>query len=175
MTTGMLERAVARHCLRSALRQHELGHGRDEQEQHEEEQRGRRDDVTNVRTGAARAYSARCPAAGEQRDRHGDRRAAEQLAERRQQDRRGEQTDEDELEGVAQGRLDASREPDREREQRRRHQRDDEREQHDVARRAPAHDEELRLAAEQIEQRLRERERPQGGEVECPYARGRAS
>ena len=166
---------LARHRLRPALRQHELGDRRDEQEEDEEEQRRRRDDGDERADGRGARVERREAGAREQRDRHGDRRAAEQVADRRQQDRRREQADEHELQGVAERGPDLPRQPDEQREQRRRHERDDEREHDDVGGRAPARDEELRLVAEQVEQRLREGERPEGGEMQGLYARGRAS
>ena len=51
------------------------------------------------------------------------------------------------------------------REQQRRDQHQSKRQQHDVAARVPARDEELGRVAEQVQQRLGERERPQHGEM----------
>ncbi|HEX5781610.1 MAG TPA: hypothetical protein VFX80_06795 [Solirubrobacteraceae bacterium] len=79
------------------------------------------------------------------------------------------------MQPVAERRADPAREPDEQRQDGRRDEGQEQREDEDVGGGAPARDEELRLATEQVEQRLREGERPQGAEMQRPQERGRAS
>ncbi len=53
----------------------------------------------------------------------------------------------------------------------RRHERDDEREEHDVRRRRAAHREELGVLAEDVEERLRQRESGHGKELSAAHRR----
>ena len=133
--------------------------------------------VRKERTGAARAYSGggaprrprppRATASG---------RSAERPAERRQHERGHEQRDERQQRRAAERRAQPAERPHERRAGQRRHERVAEREQEDVGAGAVPRDEELRVAPEQIEERLGEGERPQPAEVQrgAPEADRRA-
>ncbi len=139
--------------------------------------------VTKDRTPAARAYRTDSARAHEQRDRDRERRAAEQVAGGRQHQPRDDQPDEHEHRRPPELRPDPPERPHDAGADQRRHEHVAERQQQDVPGRAAARDEELRVAPEQVEQRLRERERPQAAEVQrrppeadrAAHANGRAS
>jgi hypothetical protein len=153
---------LPRHRLR-LLREHQVGDRRDDEEQHQEEQRRGREDREERPRGRGARVERRRPRADEHRERQRDDRRPEDGKD----DRGHQDSHEDRLQRRVQVR--------EQREQQRRHHRPHEREEHDVQRGAPAGDEELRLAAQQVEQRLHEGERPEGAQVQRLHARGRAS
>jgi hypothetical protein len=157
------------------LREHQLGHGREEQEARQEQQRGggqHRDEGPHRRDprveGGQRDGS---------RDREGQRRRGPQpgghVLERLCRDRRHENSDECEVDAAPHSRQPSERELDG-REQRRREQREPEGEQQDVAAGVAASDEELGCVAEHVEERLRDGERPEHGQVRPGHSEGPA-
>ena len=148
-----------RSRLRVTARDHELRGRRVEQEEREKEERRRPEH------GQERARRAPAPGrhgdpdtdehrAGDQHSRPVDARALERL----DTEDRAEEAEEDQVQHLR-GDLADERDQELDGEQ---HEgwpeRDDEREEHDVGRRRAAHGEELGVLAEQVEQRLRERE-----------------
>jgi hypothetical protein len=173
-------------CRRRALSvawEKQTAHRRDDEEEHEHDERRRREHRQERLHAARPRIQRRGTGAQRERDGHRGGRAVDDVAHRRQQQRRDDQRDEYEHRPPAGGGRDPPQPPDHRGPDQRRQQRVAEREQQDVPRRAAARDEELRVAAEEIEQRLRERERPQAAEVQrgalgtdrAAHIRGRAS
>ena len=146
--------------------QHEAPHRRaDEEEEQHDQRRRRQHRHERAHCGRARVEQRGTRAEG-QRDRNRGAGASEYVPGRRQQQRPDDQRDQYEHRRPPQRRLDPPERPDHPRAGQRRHERVSEGEQQDVARCAPVRDEELGIAPEQVEQRLRERERPQAAEMQ---------
>ena len=152
-------------------RQHELRHGRGEQEQREEQRRRRgehgRERLQRARPPDREPVGERRPGGEREHEVEGCRQRPDPLDDL-DRDQRGDGRDEDGVHDLLRPlsrqprqRLD----PDQE-EWRKHHQRN--REQHDVTPGRPAHGEELRVVPEQLEQRLGDGEPAQRDELERP-------
>ncbi len=140
-------------------REDEPRHGRvEEEEPEEDERRGGEDGQERARRRHAREQEGGADA-GQRRERDQDHRPVHARAlERLDGDDGGEEAEEDEVEDLGRAPAgEADDELDREHDERR-HEGHGERERDDVERRRAAHREELRVLAEDVEERLRERE-----------------
>ena len=149
-----------RHGTALATGAHEVAH-RGERQQQDQDDQGRGGEHGGERPQGVRARVQRRDAgAHRDRDRDGEARAAERVAQRRQHERRRQRADEHELRRPSRRGAGAAEGPDQPGTGQGRHEGVAQGEHQDVARRAPSRDEELGVAAEEVEQRLRERERP---------------